>query len=66
ACGASQIQNRRISQLIRIMARLRELKILWILNCKFNDVQSGIANSAQQGPKTKNCLQKTLETVLFY
>ena len=26
-----------------------ESKIIWILNCKFNDVQSGIANSAQQG-----------------
>jgi len=33
----------------RITAHLRGLKIIWILNCKFNDVQSGIANSAQQG-----------------
>ena len=34
---------------ICISARLRELKMIWILNCKFNDVESGIANSAQQG-----------------
>jgi len=48
-CGTSPIDPTQYLAETCITARLRELIILWILNCKFNDVQSENKISAFAG-----------------